>query len=354
MKQNRIAFIIGSMGCGGAERVVSILANDYAQNGWNVDILLLLSNERAYELHENINVVDLSGDIVSRWRRLPMWLSGIRKYVQKNKPDVVVSFVARINIIAKLSLLNIDVPLIVSERNDPYMDGRGMLVKLLTKKFYPLVSAVVFQTKRAQGYFQQLTNSVIISNPIGVYATKSDVAKKRIVTVGRLSEQKNQKMLIEAFSKVHMKYPEYTLDIYGEGTLRGMLQETIQNLGLSNCVTLKGAVKNVHQQISDVELFVLSSDYEGLSNALLEAMMMGIPCISTNCAGSDEYIKSGVNGMLTDVGNVDEIVATIDYMLSHSHEADRMGEQAKTDAQIFAKSNIIACWRETIAKSIKL
>lgn len=352
MTNKRIAFVIGSMGNGGAERVVSIIANEYARQGWQVDILMLLSSACTYILEPNIALIDLSGKCSSRIARLPYWLTKIRKYAHENRPDIIVSFVARINIITKLSLINIDIPIIVSERNDPYMDGRGLIVRYLTKKLYPLASAVVLQTRRAQGYFCSLKNSIIISNPIEVHASKSEMAKNRIVSIGRLSEQKNQKMLIDAFAKIHQKYPKYTLDIYGEGSLRSTLQKQIESLNLDSCVTLRGAVSDVHQQIADAKLFVLSSDYEGLSNALLEAMMMGLPCISTNCAGSDEYIEHLKNGLLVDVGDTNAMATAIEYMISHPSEAKQMGTCAKHKSQSFEKNNVIKQWTNIINTSI--
>lgn len=116
---------------------------------------------------------------------------------------------------------------------------------------------------------------------------------KKIVTVGRLTVQKNQKLLIESFSEVLKKYPNIILEIYGDGEKREELKYIIKTLGVSNNVIFKGNILNVHEAIADAGLFVLSSDYEGLSNALMEAMMMGLPCISTTCAGSDELISDG-------------------------------------------------------------
>ena len=348
MSNKRVAFVLGSMGRGGAERVVSILANHCAQNGWNVDILLLLRNECAYKLSANINIIDVSGNKTSRWRRLPMWINGIKRYTNQYQPNVVVAFAARINIITQVALINMDIPIVVSERNDPYKDGRGVLVDFMTKWLYPNAATVVFQTKRAQSYFPTLDNACIISNPIEIHSERKDVLRNRIVTVGRLSEQKNQKMLIEAFLQFHQKHPDYILDIYGEGHLRDSLQQQISELKLTNCITLKGAVSDVHEQISDAKLFVLSSDYEGLSNALLEAMMLGIPCISTNCAGSDEYIKHGENGFLVDVGDTSAMVEAMEYMVTHIDEANEMGNCAQRMSQSFAKPNVIKQWDKVI------
>lgn len=352
VSSKRIAFVIGSMGRGGAERVISILANDYAQNGWEVDILLLLRNECAYELSSTINVIDVSGDRTSRWLRLPMWIGGIRRYAKQYRPNVVVAFAARINIITQVSLAYMNIPVVVSERNDPYKDGRGTLVNIMTKWLYPKAEAVVFQTKRAKSYFPTLDNACIISNPIEVHSVRKDVLKNRIVTVGRLAEQKNQKMLIEAFAKVHEKHPDYTLDIYGEGHLRDSLQQLISELKLDDIVTLKGVASDIHEQIADAKLFVLSSDYEGLSNALLEAMMMGLPCISTSCAGSDEYIRHGESGILVEVGNSSAMSDAMVYMITHVDVANQMGEYAKIMSNEFARPNVIRQWNKVISNII--
>lgn len=351
-KDRKIAFVIGSMSNGGAERVISIIANHYANLGWTVDILMLLSNNCSYQIDSRINLVDLSGRKSSRITMVPSWINRLRNYAKKQKPDIIVSFVARINILTQIALRNLDIPIIVSERNDPYMDGRGFLVDIFTKWLYPKASHVVFQTKRAQGYFPTLNNSCIISNPVEIHADKKEVLKNRIVSVGRLSEQKNQRLLITAFAQVHKKYPEYVLDIYGEGHLRDSLQQLISDLGVEDYVSLKGNVQDIHNEISDAKLFVLSSDYEGLSNALLEAMMMGIPCISTNCAGSDEYIEHGENGLLVEVGNLSAMADAIEYMITHVEEATHMGTCAKHTSQTFEKSNVIKQWDNIINISI--
>lgn len=138
-----------------------------------------------------------------------------------------------------------------------------------------------------------MSNATIIFNPISVSSVSKNTNLKKIVTVGRLTVQKNQKLLIESFSEVLKKYPNIILEIYGDGEKREELKYIIKTLGVSNNVIFKGNILNVHEAIADAGLFVLSSDYEGLSNALMEAMMMGLPCISTTCAGSDELISDG-------------------------------------------------------------
>lgn len=131
-RKRRIAFIIGGMSRGGAERAISILANDYANRGWAVDIIMLLNNRCEYELHNEINLIPIIGPFRNRIAQLPTWISGIRQYLLVNQPDFVVSFIARVNIVTILSCFGYRGRLIVSEWNDPRNDGRSCIVRLAT------------------------------------------------------------------------------------------------------------------------------------------------------------------------------------------------------------------------------
>ena len=345
----KITIILGSMKRGGAERVISILSRDYAEKGWEVDILLLLFHQIDYKLHPNVRVFDLTGgEMQSRLKRIPVWLHGIRRHVRKNRPDLVLSFAARINLLTQIACLGMKQRIFISERNDPNCDGRSLGIKLGTKLFYPTASGCIFQTQRASSYFPGLKNKTIIPNPVEVMEVASPKKNDRIVTVGRLTAQKNQKMLISAFSKITSKYPTYTLDIYGAGELLGDLKKYAGDNHVADKVTFHGNVLDLHQQIADAELFVLSSDYEGLSNALLEAMMMGLPCISTNCAGSDEYINDGENGRLVPVGDETALVLALDQMLSDKALRKRCGEQARKDSHAFCKETVLQKWHDTM------
>ena len=270
----KITFVLGSMGRGGAERVISILSNEYAKRGYQTDIVVLLSNEVGYELDSKTRLIDFSGETKSRWKRLPYWLKSIRAYVKENKPDVIVSFAARINVLVMSACIGLKIKIVLSERNDPRCDGRSKIVDFITKIQYKKASSVVFQTNRAKSYFPKLKNSVIIPNPITVSCVAENTNPNKLVNVGRLTAQKNQKMLIEAFSKIEKENPNAFLEIYGAGELENDLRRQITETGLEEKVFLMGNISNVHEKIADAAGFCLSSDYEGLSNALLEAMMM--------------------------------------------------------------------------------
>lgn len=347
VKSKRIVFVIGSMGRGGAERVISILANDYANRGWNVDIIMLLEDRCEYLLNKNINKIFIFNKNKSRIGNIPKWFFEIRRFIKYNKPDKVVSFVARINIIAILACLGMNQHITISERNDPNSDGRSIIIRFLTYILYPLANCIVFQTRWAQSCFPKKIQfkSTIIANPVQVNAKASFIKNKRIVAVGRLIEQKNHAMLIQAFKSVHKLYPEYELYIYGEGKLRKSLQKQIEEIELSGYVFLPGSVINVHEKIADAEIFVLSSNYEGLSNSLLEAMMLGLPCISTNCAGSNEIIVNGYNGILVEVGDEVQLAKSIVNLITGKVDAKLIGENGKRSVQYMSVKNIISLWR---------
>lgn len=344
-QNKKITFVLGSMGQGGAEKVISVLSRDYAEKGWNTDIIVLLDNSVEYDIHPSTRIVDFSGSGQSRLKRLPYWLSSLRSYAKTNKPDVLLSFAARINLIVYMACRKFVPRLFVSERNDPRHDGRSIIVDRMTKGLYPKTDGVIFQTERAKAYFEKLENGCIIPNPISVGAYAKSEKKKTIVSVGSLKPQKNQKLLIDAFSCIASEFPEYQLVIYGEGMLRKALEQQIAALNLQERVLLAGGRKNIHECIADAELFVLSSDYEGLSNALLEALMMGLPCISTNSAGADEYID-GSNGLVTPVGDRDSLSKAMKKMLSDKDLRCQCGENAASKADEFNTKSVLKKWHE--------
>lgn len=341
--------VMGSMGRGGAEKVISNVSEYFANRGWKVWIALLLFNNVDYVLHKDVQIVDLSGSTQSRLKRLPYWLKSIRKLTKEIKPDTILSFAARINVITLLANLGLKTKTVVSERNDPFCDGRSKGVDLLTNWLYPKAHSVVFQTKRSTTYFKNLNNSCIIPNPVSVQCMAGQAVPGKIVTVGRLTAQKNQKMLISAFAEVNKQFPYTELHVYGEGELREELTQQIKQLGLSDKVFLQGNVLELHGKISDAAIFVLPSDYEGLSNALLEAMMMGLPCISTDCAGSDEYITDGENGLLTSVGNQSQMTDAIIRLLKNPDEAESFGKRAAKTAEGLQKDIIMEKWYSVIS-----
>ena len=358
-KSRRIAFALGGMTFGGAERVISILANHYAACGWRVDIITMLKPECDFALDGSIRHIHLGGSArASKLRRvlwLPMWLLRLRRYLRRERPDVLVSFAARINCMTLGMALTIPKArrplLIVSERNDPMKDTRTAAVRRMTERLYPHADRIVFQTTHARGCFSVAIQrlGVILPNPVEATQPQVEPAARKIVAVGKLMRQKNHALLLEAFASISGDFPGYTLHIYGDGILREELSVQIASLGLEGRAFLEGWRTDVAAQIADAALFVLPSDYEGLSNALMEALSMGLPCISTDCAGARDLIEDGVNGRVVPIGDKDALAHAMREMLADPAAARHMGDEALSRSAAFAADAVLARWDEIVS-----
>ena len=327
-----IMFTIPGMGFGGAERVVSILANELVKDH-DVTIFLTSGNSKCvYALNEKIRLVSTPPES----GLLKNWLS-FRKECKKLQPDVVLAFMMGQGILTSIMLFGTGIPVITSERNDP--KGQDQVLnfkwKLLEKIAHCITKYYVFQSEGAKVCYPKRVQkkSCIILNPLDtehLSERNADQVDNRIVSVGRLTPQKNQKMLIEAFSKAKMQ-ETHTLHIYGEGVLRLELEQQIQALGLQDKVFLEGNSSQVHEDIKNAKLFVFTSDYEGLPNALLEAIALGIPCISTDCSpgGAKMLIDHGENGVLIPCGDVDTLCEAMDELLSNEEKLKKFSMNGK-------------------------
>lgn len=323
----RILFCIDAMPKGGAERVVANLSNYFASNKKNsVRILTLVNGECAYELENSVNYMSLNFTFTSNHlTKIVCAYKNVKKYIKFLKtyrPDIVISFLPTASYYSSISCHFAGVKLIISERNNPSSIYDTKIKELITKFLYSKASGFVFQTKMASHYFSKniQKKSTIIANPINekfFVEPYIGLRKKRIVTVGRLDVQKNQILLIEAFNVVLKKHPDYQLYIYGEGPLRMDLEKKIKKLNIEDHVFLPGVSNNIISEIYDATAFVLSSDYEGMPNALMEALALGIPSISTDCpcGGPSELIKDGFDGILIPIRNQESLASAIEKII---------------------------------------
>lgn len=285
----RVYFYINVLGGGGAERVITNLANMLAEDNYDVTMITSYEVEREYILTRNVRRLSLE-DKDSQRSRIIRNLSRIfklRKICKEEKPDILISFMEEPNFRAILATRGLPVKTLVSVRNDPNKEYAGKIGRFVGKVLLPMADGCVFQTGDAQKWFPERLRkkSRIIYNAVKeeFYQVERTPVRGEIVTCGRLTEQKNHRLLIDAFAEVQKIYPFATLKIYGEGVLREKLQNQIDSLNLNEKVFLMGATNDVAKALQTADLFVLSSDYEGMPNALMEAMAAGVPCISTDC-----------------------------------------------------------------------
>ena len=260
------------------------------------------------------------------------------------------SFVGRINALVLTASTGMKLPIVVSERNDPKHDGRGATMQWYCNRIYRRASAIVYQNEHERSCFSASLNKkgYIIPNPVNV-AEEKQGHETIVATAGRLIEQKNQEMLITAMAQVHTQYPEVRCRIYGEGVLRPVLQEKINNLHLEDTVTLEGNVSDIHQRLAQCGIFALTSNFEGLSNALIEAMMVGLPCITTDYPGACELISDGENGLVVPMGDANSLAeAIIKLVKNENGYADNLAEQGKKSAARFRAETVLQQWHSVI------
>lgn len=349
-------FVASSMNFGGAERVMSILSNAWCNKNCEVKILLTsTSAESKYELNKNVEL--LSCYNLVKKAKIPhvIIVKSIRSLCKEWSPDVVISFYNDIAALTALAITGYHTPLIYSERNDPNRVNQRIIDKIYRKIVEYKADRFVFQTTGAQKCYPKKVQerSVVILNPLDMtgFPTHDFTAeKKEIVTVGRLEPQKNQKLLIEAFSKIANDFSDYNLIIYGEGSLRPELEQFIQSKGLQDRVMLPGSQNNIQKYIKDAALFVLSSDYEGIPNALIEAMAIGLPCISTDCSpgGARELIKDGENGVIVECGNSGILAKKMVSLLKNREKAKMIGTNAKSICVRVDKDLVCDRWLDLI------
>ena len=348
-KKNRIVFFIATLGNGGAERVVSILTKKLVSEGQNVEIVLYYDSVPFYDIHPDVKITYVERE--TRSKNLLKNVLWLRRYFKSNA-DLVISFLAQFNMIALVSLFGSGIPIIVADRNDPRYMPKQALVRATRNLLYYLANTVVVQTQHNKAYFSRTLQKKcrIIYNPVDLQNKKGAALqtekKHRIVSVARLMKQKNQLMLIDAFAQIKKTFPDYTLTIYGEGLFRSVLENRIDELRLNGSVFLPGRVQNVFECIADAELFVLSSDFEGMPNALIEAMCLGLPVISTKVSGATDLIQNEENGLLTDVGNTEQFTNAMQRMLTDSDLRQKCAKRAIEVNDRLQVEHIINQWTD--------
>lgn len=346
----KVMFIIPRMVGGGAERVISVLANEFVNRHIDVKVLMTAGDDMAYKLEERIEVIQIGGRTGgSLWKRIER-IVRMRRVFRQNRDYILAAFEPTTAFFTCLAKAGLRMKLISSERNDP----ESFSNKKVRELAFLCSDKIVFQTEAAMHCFQEKIQKkgVVIANPITenlpeVYAGSR---KHTVVAAGRLEEQKNHVSLFNAFQKFLLKYPDYVLHLYGEGSLEHELKDLAIKLGISDYVVFEGFHRDILSEIKDAGMYVLSSDYEGISNSLLEAMGLGMPVISTDCpcGGSRMCIQDGINGLLVPIKNSDALCSAMEKMAGEEELAAQMGKEAAKVRERFSLQSILKEWLDVL------
>jgi glycosyltransferase involved in cell wall biosynthesis len=324
----RIAFVIPSLGAGGAERVATRLANEWNANGHDVTLVTFDTpgTEPFFALDPGVSLSELAASASSGLKAKLgtnfARVSRLRSALRELRPDVIVAFMTEANVIALWASRGLGIPVVVSERNQPDRPGLSRAHKLARRLTYPMASALVVQTDAiaAWGRAHFRIPVHVIPNPVRLGtgdARREDGEVQWLASLGRLAHQKGFDLLIKSFAAIAGRHPKWRLVIYGEGPDRQLLERLRDDSGLTDRILLPGLTKDAARALNEASLFVLPSRFEGYPNALLEALAQGLPVLATSCPGGTvEILANGVHGMLVPANDVAAMTTALDAMLS--------------------------------------
>jgi glycosyltransferase involved in cell wall biosynthesis len=354
---------IGSLTGGGAERVICNLANFLIEKGHQATIITNVEADGFYAPDSRIGRYVLLYD---KERKNPLFnflhcMKRLKKYVTENSSDHYVVFLPLTTVMLLSLRKKISGRILVSERGDPEQNSK--LMKFFLKKWISRADGVVFQTEVAKAWYEpylKKAENVVIPNAINPAFIRPKYEGERdkvIIGAGRLNDQKNFSLLISSFARIAEKFPEYKLVIYGKGSLLESLQNLAKEKGVGDQVEFPGYVPDMPEILEKASMFVLSSDYEGMPNALMEAMALGVPCVSTDCGGGGArfLIQDSVNGLLVPIQDEDAMAQAMEKILNAPEMAAKLGENGRKLQQTLAPEKIYGEWeafiKETVSRS---
>lgn len=358
MKRKKIAFIIPSLESGGAERVVSTLANALIIE-FDVTIIAFYNCIPFYKLDSRIDFQFCNNEYKKEYNSILthfQLFNKTYKILKSKKFNIVIGFMLTANIYAIILSKLLHIPNIISERSNPHYNSISNFWILTRRFLYPFADKLVIQTNKIKNYFKVIVKDEkieIIYNPIAKdLLLKRDLtfAKKRtILNVGRLSPSKNQDLLIKAFANI--EHDNWKLDFVGEGEYKKELSELIRIYALEDKITLFGNEPDIYKYYNSASIFVFTSKHEGFPNALTEALFFGVPCISTNCEfGPSELIDDSVNGFLIPVGDQKELEDKLTLLMNDSDLRQKFSANGIKSTMHYEASTISLQWKSLITK----
>ncbi|WP_418792197.1 glycosyltransferase [Phosphitispora sp. TUW77] len=355
----KIYFLTGNLGYGGATKILVQLSNYLSNNNQIVKIINYGTKDTFYQINPQINIININGQFtnIPKIRRL-FQLILLRGIIMQEKPDVIIAFENMAKLLAVSAAIFSKTKVIISERKDPYNYNNKK--KRYMHLRYLISDGCVFQTVGASKYFPHSVQKkgTIIPNFITIEKKEKlpiELRKNEIAFVARFElEQKRQDVMVKAFKLIVKKHPDIKLVFYGDGPDIDIVKTMVSEYGISDSVIFAGVVSNMDNVFRHSRLFVLTSDYEGIPNALVEAMAYGLPVVATDCSpgGARLLINSGVNGIIVPINDFSRLAKAIIYLLDNPQIAESFGAKAQQVVDTFKPSKILPMWQDYINKII--
>ena len=358
----KIVFHLNCLEQGGAERVVTNLANQFAKEGYQVIIATEWYGENEFQIDSDVRRVHVGlreGD--EKKHHLIQFLLRVkylREFLKEEKPDILIPFARKALYRGLMAAYFMKIPVLISVRTDPAQHYIRISDKVQMRLLLPRADGCVFQTQGAREFFapRLQDNSRIILNPIHekyIGVPKPEKRTKTVVQSGRLVDFKYQPMLVRAFVKVHEKHPEYDLKIYGGDSFDGtkeILEDLIRENKAQDYIHLMGASDSLEKDMADAALFAFTSEWEGLPNALMEAMALGLPIVATDCpcGGPRTIMTNEVDGLLIPIKDEQALVNGINRLIENPDLAERLGTEARKIADRANGQAVYEQWRDYI------
>ncbi len=351
----KILFVNTNIGYGGASKMMVWVANILSEKGYDVSFLTYRDDEILQPVSRKVKHIHLPLEPVSGGRKGIMGtVKAIRGFIKKERFDLAIAFLIPSQLRLSLAAAGLPIKILYSQRGDPYSySGGSRLMDYITRWSFRQADGYVFQTVGAKAYYSSEIQSIskVIPNPVVPLSRTSDregAVEKRIVNIARLDvRQKRQDILIDAFKSVSSQFPDYILELYGDGPDKALLERMASD---NSRIRFKGKTSDVVSAVQNATCTVLSSDSEGIPNALLESMSLGVPSVSTDCSpgGAAMLIDNYKNGIITPKGDVSALAEAVKFIIQNPEKAEDMGKNAMEINNIYSEERIAEQWIEYI------
>lgn len=362
----KICFLTTALIGGGAQRVMVNLANAFAKDGYNVHIVCFVTKNctSLYKIHPDIKLHNVPREYERTNRIVYARIKLLEALIMEMKPDVMIPFLMPIAAYASYVAKKLGIKIIMSERNDPYITPLDPYWRVRRDKIFKDADACVFQTESALNYFKKfkLKRCFIIRNPIDLTSIRNDIVpinkrSMRVVCVAKFEPQKNLDFLLEIFAEFVKTHPNYILEIYGNDFHghRLLLKQKAIAMGIEDKVFLNNVRSNILEIIYDARMSILPSKYEGMPNALIESVCIGIPSIASDCPayGGRIIIENEKNGFLLEVNNKKAFLEKMCLIAEDDELANRISIEGRKSVSKFDIKNVYNSWRLVVEEIIR-